>query len=100
LILTCLIAISITPTSIYHDLFADHTDTVIIHEHLHDTEVTRAGIDCDNLGFVADKNYLFSMDLLDIVCPAPTVVFHNNPYQQFFSQHHFYAELRGPPTFI
>jgi hypothetical protein len=93
-------AICITPVSIYHDLFADHSDIHIEHNHFHGSEVAKAGIDCDDIGFVADKNYLFTITSVNFKCRGITCIFYSKPGENFYSQHHFYAELRGPPAVI
>lgn len=93
-------AISITPVSVYHDLFSDHTDSNIIHNHSHQSEVAKAGFDCDSAGLVADKNYWFTITFVNFTCPGIACIFYKKTFQDFYSQHHFYKELRGPPAIL
>ena len=98
--MVCILIISIIPVRVFHDLLADHTDTTINYNHTHENEVAKAGINCDDEGFVADKNYVFRISLFSIKSPEINCSFLGKPFQHFYSQHLFYASLRGPPSTI
>jgi hypothetical protein len=96
----CILVISITPVTLYHDLLSDHIDKNIQHKHSDQTEVATGSVNCHMDGFVADKNYTFTIESFDFRCPGITCLYIHKPAPDFYSQHHFYAELRGPPSLI
>jgi hypothetical protein len=100
IVLIGVFAISITPAILLHNLFSDHVDTKVHHNHTLTSEVSTAGVDCHCESFVAETNFLYAIPSLGIEpleAPASVYVVHSN--QSFYTQHHFYAELRGPPAF-
>ena len=99
-IMICILVVSITPVSLYHDLLSDHTDSSIQLTDSGKTEIGIAGINCHIDGFVADKNYTFSISSVEFKCPVVTCFYVSKPVPDFYSQHHFYAELRGPPAVV
>jgi len=98
LILICIFAFSITPAITIHNLFSAHTDREIQHHHKHISEIAAAGFNCHLDNFVSNSNFI------NFFTPLTFELLNNSPVslivkdQTFFSQHHFYAELRGPPS--
>jgi hypothetical protein len=96
----CILAINITPVAFYHDVFSGHTDADVEHNHSYDSEVAVAGVNCHNGDFLADNNPVISIPLFSVKCPVVTYTFVSKPSVDFYSLHHFYAELRGPPFVV
>ena len=94
----CVLLMSITPVAFLHNLISDHEDTVVIHNHSHENEFANAGFNCHTDGFVADRNYWISFTRLTFVPPVITSVYQDRLLPDYYAQHHFYAELRGPPS--
>lgn len=97
-LLICIFAFSITPVIVLHNLFADHSDIVINHNHIKSNEVAKAGINCHIESFVAERNFIASYTPLHLSYPANYSEFFSRYVLAFYSQHHFFAELRGPPA--
>lgn len=96
--LICIFVLSITPVIFLHNMFADHLDLKIEHHHKRTNEVAKAGIDCHTENFVAERNFLFMFHPVQFLLSAAFPALFSTYIQDFYSQHHFFAELRGPPV--
>ena len=97
IVLICILAFSITPAVTFHNLFSAHEDHDIVHKHTHSSEVATAGINCHFDSFVGNTNFI---RFFTPSTTAPEIIvsdFLNVTIENFYSRHHFYAELRGPP---
>ncbi|MDQ6814784.1 MAG: hypothetical protein M3040_13690 [Bacteroidota bacterium] len=98
ILLMCIFALSITPSVVFHNLFSTHKDHDIAHNHTHSNEIAKAGINCHFNNLVCKNHFI-------ILSTAPSSASKDfsaramiTSAQHFYSQHHFFAELRGPPT--
>ena len=98
LALMAVFALSITPKKTLHTWLADHTDQVPGKSSGHATTIGVAGYHCNIDNLVAESP--FSLSATPLLSPVINRVI--SQYQQaetgFYSRHHFYAELRGPPA--
>ncbi|GEO10024.1 hypothetical protein [Segetibacter aerophilus] len=98
ILLICILALSITPATVFHNLFLDHTDYAVAHNHTHESELAQAGINCHFDCFVCQTPFV------SLITPSSPGIqtFHftfvDPGVESFYSQHHFFAELRGPPA--
>ena len=100
-VLLLLFALGITPVSLLHDAVSHHTDVCYHQFNIKGKLITKADINCHCISFVAEANFLNNYQPVVIKSPKPL------PARQFaflmlpfYSQHHFYSELRGPPCLI
>lgn len=98
IILICIFAFSITPAIVFHDLFSAHADYDIVHNHKHNSEVAKAGINCHFDSFVGKTSFVNLFTPFNFEPHNINTAFLIIRNQNFYSQHHFYAELRGPPV--
>jgi hypothetical protein len=98
LTLVCVFALSITPAVVFHDLFSGHTDYKVQHHHKHTNEIAIASVNCHFDSFVCSHSFvnLYTPVTFDPVINLNTFLAVES--REFYSEHHFYAELRGPPT--
>ena len=96
-LLICLLVFGITPIRVFHDILTDHIDKNSQHQHKHQSEIAKASFNCHIEGFVADKNYTYTIDTIGNYCLSIHNIYQVRNTKGFYSQHHFYAELRGPP---
>ncbi len=94
----CLLALSITPRIILHNLVANHRDGGFSTPNSKQTEVSKAGFNCHFDDLVAESPFIATEEIQ----VAPPLLSFKLLIQfskiSFFSRHHFYAELRGPPS--
>ena len=96
-LLICIFAFSITPSIAIHNLFAHHTDKDIQHHHAQTNEVATAGYNCHFDNLVCEGSFLSSINII-LEKPVVTVTIYRAAYSKsFYSLHHFFTELRGPP---
>lgn len=93
-IFTC----TMTPAVIFHDILTRHVDADIQHNHTHQNEYAKAGYNCHTQGFIAEQTFAASATSFQVHQPLPLSPLFSEVVHTFFSQHHFYAELRGPPA--
>ena len=96
--LMSIFAFSITPAIVLHNLFADHSDTVIFHHHTNAHEVAKAGTDCHIVDFVAERNFIVPYTHININSRAGFSDFPNYFTSKYCPHFQFFKELRGPPV--
>jgi hypothetical protein len=91
---------SITPKIILHDIVANHKDTPFQSNHNQTAQLSAAGFSCNCDNLVVESPYTKDFNALQI----KTILFFKSHFadvvSSFYSQHHFYSGLRGPPAFI
>jgi nitrogenase subunit NifH len=90
--------LSITPVTFVHNLFAHHRDVKIVHNHTKTSEIAIAGINCNTENFVGENNFILSYSPLLLLTAFIPSLYLDGYTRSFYSQHHFFAELRGPPS--
>ena len=99
-LLITLFAFGITPVILLHNLIADHTDVSYHDAQLKGTQVSKSGINCHCESFVVEAQFLNTFKPISLIAPDVLPSLLNTFYKSnFYSQHHFFAELRGPPCF-
>lgn len=98
-LLLCTLTLSITPVFFVHTLFAKHTDNTT------DTQstgyhLTEGGFNCKCDDFVAEAQFLNDAEYIPLKIIKYFSVFNGSHSYHFYSQHHFYSELRGPPVLV
>jgi hypothetical protein len=93
----CLLTLSITPRIILHDLVADHRDG-LSGSSTNGTELFQAGFNCHFENFVAESPFTPTIEV-SIDVPLSSFPPVDSIYlTHYFSQHEFFADLRGPPA--
>ncbi len=92
-------ALSITPKKILHNWIADHQDRVpVAVQDLGSKTVAMAGYHCNVDSLVVESPF----QLFAYTSPQNESILFGlvivEPLASFFSLHHFYSELRGPPS--
>lgn len=100
LLLICLFTFSITPSIVLHNMLADHHDETLHHHHSQSNELAKAGANCHFDTLVCEASYLNNIVPISIKPPIFDEALYISSYPTFYSQHHFYAELRGPPAVV
>ncbi len=100
--LLSLFALAVTPVSWLHDALAHHQDVCYHHFDEKGKIITKADINCHCLSFVAEAQFINNgYPSFHLATPAPISSSCIGFYAvHFYSQHHFYSELRGPPSLI
>lgn len=96
----CIFALAITPSVVFHNMLAHHTDETIQHHHKKSREVANAGINCHWDNLVCEGSFLNDFSPVNISGPLNFGATYAPSFHAFYSQHHFYAELRGPPAVV
>lgn len=99
LFLLCIFTLSITPVILLHDVAANHHDVCYHNFDEAGKQFSKADINCTTIFFVAEAQFLpYCKDIS--IAPAESVLagWHICTIVSFYSQHHFYSELRGPPA--
>lgn len=96
--LICAFALSITPVIFLHSLAANHKDVPVGFKKDNTQKISRATFNCNIENCVAQSPFIPAIEV-----PKYTVVNHfislTSFYKNdFYSRHHFFCELRGPPT--
>ena len=89
--------LAITPTVVFHNALANHHDENIEHHHTKTHEIAKASINCHWDNMVCEQVFLNNAALISIAVPFFCEAKPFDIYSSFFSRHHFFAELRGPP---
>lgn len=96
--LSLLFCIAITPSGIFHNLFAHHADDTIVHRHLHNEEIAQSGINCNWNHLVCEGSFLNEINTL----VTATVVVYNsfNAFSFVLKQEKVILKVtsRGPPA--
>ena len=97
-LLLVLFAFSITPRNILHDLFANHTDEVVISKKSNSQAVKTFDYlcKCDNL--VVESPFIESVQHFDFSINAPFPQHRILTSYFFLSTRYFFFEHRGPPA--
>ncbi|MEO7044084.1 MAG: hypothetical protein ABI091_02165 [Ferruginibacter sp.] len=90
-------ALSITPVIVLHNLTANHTDISYADKNKKCNQVSRAGIHCNCINFVAEAQFLNDFAIINIATPQSFLPVHIFYKELFISRDNFFAELRGPP---
>jgi len=100
-ILLVLFTFSITPKLFWHDLVADHRDTIGYHSYNDDqSHITAAGFNCDCNTLVVTVPFIEQPDPVSTpVTPVPATIPSVIAVQIFSCTHDFF-QLRGPPSIV
>lgn len=90
-------AFSITPKKTIHRWIADHKDQSLANAAQHGNMVGIAGYHCNTDNLVTDTPFNLYIHPLLLTAPAAISVYRGDMTASFYSLHHFYSELRGPP---
>ena len=99
-LLIVVLALSITPVIILHTLTANHKDVSYANKQQSGNQYSKTGINCNCINFVAEASFINTFTLNNFTAPKWVLVFSNYYREIFYSQHHFYPELRGPPVAV
>jgi hypothetical protein len=99
-ILICLFALSNTPKILIHDLIAKHRDYLSWNHDIKGPQVNKAGFNCHFENFVAESPFIYVCTAIENIIPSHFAIARSNLAKSFFSQHHFFCELRGPPNLV
>lgn len=99
--LLLLFAFSITPVALLHDAITSHKDICYHNFQERGKTISKTDINCHCLSFVADEHFISSLYPFHPYQLSSFIATKNQFYlSHFYSQHHFFAELRGPPVLI
>lgn len=90
---------SITPVFFVHTMFASHQDKKSSAS-AKGYQFSVGGINCHCEDFVAEAQFLNDAQIISITTPKVFSFFNDAVGYTFFSQHHFFSELRGPPAIV
>jgi hypothetical protein len=90
-------ALSITPVIVLHNLTANHTDVSYADKNQKSNQVSKAGIHCNCINFVAEAQFLNDFAIINIATSRSFLPVHIFYKESFLSKDNFFAELRGPP---
>ncbi|MEO5945130.1 MAG: hypothetical protein ABIP30_05300 [Ferruginibacter sp.] len=90
-------ALSITPVIVLHNLTANHTDISYADKNQKSNQVSKAGINCNCINFVAEAQFLNDFAIINTAIPQSFLPIHIFYKESFLSRGNFFAELRGPP---
>jgi hypothetical protein len=89
---------SITPKIILHNIVANHKDTPFQSGDNASAQLYAAGFNCNCDNLVVESPFTSDFNPLEI----KAIIFFKPHFAEiitsFYSQHHFYSELRGPPA--
>ncbi|MEP6713848.1 MAG: hypothetical protein ABJA37_15585 [Ferruginibacter sp.] len=91
-------ALSITPVIVLHKIAANHKDISYANKQQKGDQYSKAGINCNCINFVAEAPFINTFSPINFTFPKSVSSFTNYYRETFYSQHHFYAALRGPPV--
>lgn len=97
-LLIVVFAIAITPVALLHTLSANHRDISYADKNQQGDQYAKAGVSCKTIDFVAEAQFLAAQGTLIIAATKPAASYNSFFANAFYSRHHFYAELRGPPV--
>ena len=89
--------LGITPKIFLHKFAANHKDNTITLKKTAETNITKAGFNCNVENSVAYSPFTYFITATvyrPIINGSSPISFFRN---SFFTNHHFYCELRGPP---
>jgi len=91
---------SITPKIILHNIVADHKDTPFQSSHNSSAQLFAAGFNCNCDNLVVESPFTNDFNPLQLKAAIFFKLHFADVITDFYSQHHFYSELRGPPAGI
>ena len=95
--LICAFALSITPIIFIHSLVANHKDVYIGLKKDGDQKISKATFNCNIENCVAYSPFIPAIGIPKYAAVKHFIsldIFYKN---NFYSRHHFFCELRGPP---
>lgn len=98
LLLICTFVLSITPKKLLHTWLANHRDQPTKAAHNQSTSIDVAGYHCNVDNLVAESSFEQTLAEFHLKCPQVFSSFKGELSYSFYSLHHFYSELRGPPS--
>ena len=99
-VLLIIFTFSITPKNILHHIIASHEDDICLLTNHDLTSVHKAGFHCSCENLVAESPFIETIVFHELKAPIVFSVFAARDGYHFYSIHHFFAELRGPPAVI
>lgn len=82
---------------VLHSLAANHKDVSYIDHHKKGEQLSKSGINCNCIDFVAEAQFLNDFTVINIESRVSFSVFNAHYYETFYPQPYFDASLRGPP---
>jgi hypothetical protein len=97
--LLIVLAISVVPKAYFHDVIANHTDTVqVCSDNTRSVHLHQNGINCHFDQLVVTSLYHYSVDPIAEAYISRFISFHSGPEPIYFLQPSFARESRGPPS--
>ncbi|MBS1497013.1 MAG: hypothetical protein JSS85_09015 [Bacteroidetes bacterium] len=93
-------ALSITPVIFLHKIAANHTDISYANKHIKCRQLSKAGIHCQCINFVAEAPFLNDLAVVSFSKVQSFIPIHFSYKELFLSQNKYYEELRGPPLSV
>ncbi len=97
-VLLSIFALAVTPSIIFHNILAHHTDETIQHHHTQSEELANAGINCHWDNLVCEGSFLNDFCSLDVVGIEPFSPLYPIFYTNHFTLSQHFVALRGPPA--
>jgi len=97
-LLLLIFAIGSSPKIFFHDLLAKHKDTIGCTKNHHSTAVHKQGINCHFDDLVVTAPFVPTPSVVDCALTLSFQKPEDHFTIDFYSQHHFFSELRGPPS--
>jgi len=95
--LICLLALSITPKIVIHNLIANHRDAAACKADINGTQVNKAGFNCHFENFVAESPFVPALTFIKWRIPFSFFVQQEYVTHHFCSRQPLFFALRGPP---
>ena len=95
--LICAFALSITPVFFLHTLVANHKDGYVGLKKDNTQKISKSTLNCNVENCVAHSPFVPTIDVTKNEIAKHFInlnIFYKN---DFYSRHHFFCELRGPP---
>ena len=97
-LLLSIFAIAVTPSIIFHNILAHHTDETIQHHHTQSEELANAGINCHWDNLVCEGSFLNNFSSVELFGLASFSPFYSFFYTTHYTLFKHYVALRGPPA--
>ena len=97
--LICILGLSITPLFVAHTLFATHKDKSQ-NNSLTGIQLSESGYNCNCENFVAEGQFVKDCLSFEIISINVQTIYNTSRGYTFFTQPHFFSELRGPPVAV
>ena len=96
--LLSIFAIAVTPSIIFHNILAHHTDETIQHHHTQSEELANAGINCYWNNLVCEGSFLNNFCSVELVRLDAFSIVYEKYFTTHFTLYQHYVVLRGPPA--